>query len=171
MVAGATATSAGLLFVALSINRQKVAAPGNEELLRLAKRSFGDYLYALFISLMFLVPAYHAYVFVIPLSCVAFFKAIGLIKAVVRFKANSNETAPVGRLAREFGIQALTFLGVIFVIIEIGQGHVAATYIVVPVISLLLYNATANAWLLLILEGRPETKIAPPSTYNETTLR
>ena len=53
-VATVAGTLVGLLFISLSINRDAVTA--NHALLRLARRSFSDFIFILLIALFFLIP-------------------------------------------------------------------------------------------------------------------
>ncbi len=55
LVGGAAATLAGLLFVALSINRDKLSAGESKIMLRLAQRCFADYLFVLVICVFLLI--------------------------------------------------------------------------------------------------------------------
>src|SRR5580658_8540747 len=55
-VAAVSATLVGLLFVSISLNRERISAEANRELMRLARRSFSDFLLVLLIALFFLIP-------------------------------------------------------------------------------------------------------------------
>jgi hypothetical protein len=55
-VATVAATLVGLLFVSLSINRDKITAGSNRLLLRIAQRSFSDFIIVLLVALFFLIP-------------------------------------------------------------------------------------------------------------------
>lgn len=153
-VAGATATLAGLLFVALSINREKLMAMENRELLRSAKRSFGDYLFAMFIALLFLMPNHEPFGLALPLLSVAVVRICFLFLALCH-SANKSRW-------REQFFPALSCVGLIVVVVEIYRGEMMAAFLLVVVIAFLLYNATMNAWDLLIMEKKGE--ITSPGT-------
>src|SRR5580658_7276682 len=55
-VAAVSATLVGLLFVSISLNRERISADANRELMRLARRSFSDFLVVLLVALFFLIP-------------------------------------------------------------------------------------------------------------------
>lgn len=91
-VAGATATLVGLLFVSLSINREKITTEENRHLLRLAQRSFGDFLFAMFIALLFLVPNHETYGLAGPLFILAAVRGWFLIRALARSMKEQTST-------------------------------------------------------------------------------
>lgn len=151
-VATVAATLAGLLFVSLSINRETITAPQNRLLLRLAHRSFGDLIFALFIAILFLVPAHETFSLAIPLFSLAAFRGWFLLRSISRSAQGApNNAAGLGAM-REHAFQSLSFLGLVAASFAIYRGTIAAAFFLVPVIALLLCNATLNAWLLLIME-------------------
>ncbi|MDB6125852.1 MAG: hypothetical protein JWQ71_4845 [Pedosphaera sp.] len=169
-VAGVAATLAGLLFVSLSINREKITAQENRKLLRLAQRSFADYLYALFISLMFLMPNHESYGLAIPLFMVVAVRVWFLIRVIQRSTKGENPAALGG--LRENVIQIVSCLGLVVAGVEIYRGQVLATFFLVPVIALLLCNASLNAWLLLIMERTAEEEPSDATRQrSEPTVR
>jgi hypothetical protein len=152
-VAGVTATLAGLLFIALSINRDKIME--NRDMFWLAKRSFGDYLFAMFIALLFLMPNHEAVGLALPLLSVAVVRICFMVAALCR-SANKNRW-------REQFVPALSCVGLIFAVVEIYHGEMIAAFLLVVVIAFLLYNATTNAWNLLIMEKKAEAKPVQPN--------
>jgi hypothetical protein len=157
-IAGVAATLAGLLFVALSLNRERITGQENRILLRLAQRSFGDFLYALFIALMFLIPCFRSRDLVIPLVILLAFRGQWLVRAFYRTRKMTREKRAALKVAREYLFQTISWLALLAATIEIYRGEMAATYLLVPVVALLLYNATRNAWQLLIMEKQIEQK-------------
>lgn len=151
-VVGVAATLAGLLFVSLSINRERITAQENRTLLRLARRSFGDLLYALFIALMFLMPNHMPYPLAIPLMCFSAVRGWLLVRSICRSSKTRSISLTKYGLLRDHLFQAVTCLGLLVVAVEIYRGETLAAYLLVPIISFLLYNASMNAWLLLIME-------------------
>jgi hypothetical protein len=156
--AGVAATLAGLLFVSLSINRDRIAAPENHVLLRLAQRSFGDLIFTLFISLMFLVPNHHPYGLIIPLFFIAATRGCWFINSFYRWSKRTTKKSAAAGALREQVFQILAYLGLLITMVGISRGNLVWTFLLVPVIALLLYNASMNAWLLLIMETSPDDK-------------
>ena len=151
-VAGVSATLAGLLFVSLSLNREKITARQNRLWLRLAQRSFGDLMFALFMSILFLIPAHETYSLCIPLFILTAFRGGLLIRSFYRSAREVPDNPERFGGFRENAFQAVSCLGLLAATIEIYRGVVLAIFFLVPVVALLLYNGSWNAWLLLIME-------------------
>lgn len=151
-VAGVAATLAGLLFVALSINRDKITAQKSRVWLRAAERSFTDLLYVLFIALMFLVPAHNPYTLGIPLSCLAVFWAFYLFRFLRRSVKDGGDGSMTVIHIREYALQIISFVCFCAACIEVYRSALLVTFLLVPVIAMLLYNGSRNAWALLIME-------------------
>ena len=159
-VAGVAATLAGLLFVALSINRDRITAQKSRVWLRAAERSFADLIYVLFIALMFLIPAHEAYSLGIPLTCLAAFWAFHLFRFLRRFVRDSRERPlTVGRF-REYALQTISFGCFVAACIEVYRGALLVTFLLVPVIAMLLYSGSRSAWMLLIMEKGLEEPVS-----------
>lgn len=155
-VAGVSATLAGLLFVSLSVNREKIAASNNRVLMRLAQRSFGDLIFALFVAILFLIPAHEPHTLAIPIFILALCRGYLMARSFYRAgKQSLSEPAGFGRI-RENAIQVLCWLGLFAAGVAIYRGVILAIFFLVPVISLLLYNGSVNAWSLLVMEKTAE---------------
>ena len=151
-VAGIAATLAGLLFVALSLNRDKITGPENHLLLRVARRTFGDLIFALFIALLFLMPAYQPSTLAVPLLIPATFRLFWLIHSLWHSSKKNPEIRKGAGGFREHLLSGLSLLGIVAASIQVYRGSFGAIFLVVPVTALLLYNACRNAWLLLMME-------------------
>ena len=149
-VAGATATLIGLLFVSLSINREKITAQEDRVLLRLAQRSFADFLFAMFIALMFLIPCLEPRSLAIPLFCVAAMRGFWLARSICRSSGS-------GKL-REQILPVLSTLALFVTCYQIYRAQILVTFLLVPIIAMLVLNASRNAWALLIMEKNLEEK-------------
>ncbi len=89
-VAAASATLTGLLFVSLSLNRERLTGQRAHLVLTSARRTFSDFLHVLMISVVFLVP--HK----IPLSLTVALLVFGIIprpavSSRIIFKIGKNE--------------------------------------------------------------------------------
>lgn len=169
-VAGVAATLAGLLFVSLSLNRDRITAEENRVFMRIARRSFGNLLYTLMLALMFLVPNHHAYGLAIALFCIVAVRGFWFLRLMVRQgKSATGESGPWGSWREQF-IQLLAFLGLLIASVAIAMGQLIGTFLLVPVIALLLYNASMNAWLLLIMEKEASSVPHPPIDHRDSGL-
>ena len=153
-VAAVSATLVGLLFVSLSINREKIAAASNRILLRLAERSFSDFIIVLLVALFFLIPAEGRRALAVELLALAAFR---LRRLAVQILSNlrGGKPAAVGGLLMEYMLPAFTILGLVASGIGIYREDIRAVYYcTVPVIAILLVRASRNAWLLLLMENQ-----------------
>jgi hypothetical protein len=57
-------------------------------------------------------------------------------------------------MAREFAFHALSCVGLFVASVEIWQENMTAIFLLVPVICLMLANASLNAWQLLMIERK-----------------
>jgi hypothetical protein len=148
----ASVTLAGLLFVSLSLHHEAIKGSPDRRMLRLARGSFGDFLYLLMLGLVFLVPHQAPLGLAIALFVLGASRGIGLLRQVAR----SSSAAAAGRKGasalREVALPALASLGLIVVGVEVLRGDMLAIYALVFVVAALLATASWNAWLILVEE-------------------
>ena len=149
-VAAVSATLTGLLFVSLSLNRDRLKEQNPRTIIGRARQTFGDFLYVLMISLVFIVP--HQ----LPLSLSIALLVLGLSRGIAFFRQAAislkNKSISLLILVKEIGLPFTASLGLIIVAIAINFGVMDAIYGLVAVIAALLVTACWNAWLLLIEE-------------------
>ncbi len=150
-VATAAATLTGLLFVSLSLNRERLRGETAYPTLSMARNTFSDFLYVLMIALVFLVPQQVPVGLTIALLVLGLASGLGGIIREVRQHQKHRPGDPDARwLLRQVGLPALASLGLIWVAIEISLNHYTAIFGLVVVIAALLTTACWNAWLLLV---------------------
>jgi hypothetical protein len=151
-VAAVSATLVGLLFVSLSLNRERISAESNRELMRLARRSFSDFLLVLMLALFFLIPRQGQLALSLELLAISAFRLRWMSLQIIH--AMKHEHKPGNMAAvREYVLPVLSVIGIIGAAIGIYfYGIIAVYYFVVPVIAVMLTRASWNAWLLLVLE-------------------
>lgn len=149
-VAAASATLTGLLFVSLSLNRERLKGKQASRTRQIARQTFGDFLYILVISLVFIVPHQVPYSLTIALLVLGLSRGLGFIREAASILRNK----PVNmKLAiKEVGLPLTASLGLIIVAIAVSFGATDAIYGLVVVIAALLITACWNAWLLLMEE-------------------
>lgn len=149
-VAAASATLTGLLFVSLSLNRERLKGSNAPQVMHMARQTFGDFLYVLMIALVFLVP--HE----LPISLSVALLVLGLSRGVAFFREAAislkNRSMSLVILVKVIGLPFAASLGLIVVAIAINFGETDAIYALVIVIAALLTSACWNAWLLLMEE-------------------
>jgi hypothetical protein len=150
-VATASATLTGLLFVSLSLNRERLQGEKAHLTLSIARNTFGNFLYVLMIALVFLVPHRLPFSLTVALVVLGIASGLGLIIRESRqFVSLPKNTIDVRWILRQIGLPAIATLGLIWVAVEIGLNHYDAIYGLVGVIAALLVTACWNAWLLLV---------------------
>ena len=149
-VAAVSATLTGLLFVSLSLNRDRLKGQNPHTIIGRARQTFGDFLYVLMISLVFIVP--HQ----LPISLSIALLVLGLSRGFAFFRQAAislkDKSISLLILVKEIGLPFTASLGLIIVAIAINFGVLNAIYGLVAVIAALLVTACWNAWLLLIEE-------------------
>jgi hypothetical protein len=151
-VAAASATLTGLLFVSLSLNRDRLKGEKAQPVVDMARRTFGNFLYVLMLALVFLVPHQVPFSLTVALLALGISRGAGLLLEVVRAERNPLLRRDSLTLIREVGFPAVASFGLILVAIAVGYGQTDLMYGLVFVIAALLGNACWNAWLLLMKE-------------------
>ncbi len=151
-IAAASATLTGLLFVSLSLNRERLKGQRAKTVIATARRTFGDFLYVMMISITFLVPHLVPLSLTIALLVLGISRGAGLIREATPHARRSTQRLNSPILLRVFSLPLVATLGLILVALAFGAGIYAAAYLLVIVIAALLTRACWNAWLLLIEE-------------------
>src|SRR5512136_3126671 len=87
-VAAASATLTGLLFVSLSLNRDRLKGARAHITLGTARRTFGDFLYVLMIALVFIIPHQVPYSLAVALLALGLSRGAGLTREAVSIFRN-----------------------------------------------------------------------------------
>jgi hypothetical protein len=152
-VALASVTLAGLLFVSLSLHLDAIKGPEHTRLMRLARGSFGDFLYVLMLGLVFLVPHQVPVGLAVALFVLGASRGFGLVLQARRtFRIGKAVTINLHGL-REIALPALASLGLLIVGVEVMRGDMVSLFALVIVVAALLATASWNAWLILIEAG------------------
>jgi hypothetical protein len=155
-VATSAATLTGLLFVALSINLEKLRGTDGARRLRVSQRSFGDFLYVLMIGLVFLVPNQIPAGFSLALLVLAASRAAGMVRQAIKGNRGVQRAQSASQAIREYALPIIASLGLAVVAVAALVGRFEALYGLVGVIAALLATASWNAWILLVQEGEPD---------------
>jgi hypothetical protein len=162
VVGDAAAALMGLLFVSLSLNADLITRRKNADLRVLAAQTFQDFILVLMFAVVVLIPDQGPRGLGWPLLGI---DTIGLYATLRRLiQTRRSRPRPWGRggLARRFVIPTLCFVTVMVVAISILLGFTGGLYWLVPVVILLIWDASLNAWdLLLRLRERPPSLASP----------
>ncbi len=151
-VATVSATLTGLLFVSLSLNRERLTGKRSEVVLASARLTFSDFLYVLMIALVFLVPHPIPLSLAVALLVLGISRGIGLIRDYIRHWKRGKRKLNALAALRELGLPAIACAGLIAIAITSLLGITDGIYGLVGVIAALLLTACWRAWLLLVEE-------------------
>jgi hypothetical protein len=152
-VATVAATLTGLLFVSLSLNRERLKGPRASEIISIARNTFGDFLYVLMIALVFIVPHQVPVGLTIALLVLGITSGTGtIVREASRSRRRRKRANQLVLMIRRIALPTFASLGLIFVAIEIALQHYVAVFGLVLVIAALLVTACWNAWQLLLEE-------------------
>jgi hypothetical protein len=151
-VALASVTLAGLLFVSLSLHHEAIKSGQDARMLRLARGSFGDFLYLLMLGLVFLVPHQAPFGLAVALFVLGAARGVGILREVLRLIRSRGGWQNGNKVLREIALPGLASLGLIAVGVEVLRGEMLAMYALVFVVAALLATASWSAWLILVEE-------------------
>ncbi len=149
-VAAAAATLTGLLFVSLSLNRERLRGEKAALTSAIARQTFGDFLYVLMIALVFIIPHQVPYSLAVALLALGLSRGAGLVREAVSML--KKKPSRRGSLVKEILLPLAASLGLLVVAVFVMLGLMNAVYGLVVVIAALLISACWNAWLLLMEE-------------------
>jgi hypothetical protein len=142
----------GLLFVSLSLNRERLTGKRSHIVLASARLTFSDFLDVLMISLVFLLPHQIPLSLTVALSVLGLSRGVGLIQKYFRQRKSAPRKMDYKVIVREFGSPAIACAGLIGIALATLFGNTDSIYWLVAVIAALLLTACWRAWLLLIEE-------------------
>ncbi len=151
-VAAAAATLTGLLFVSLSLNRDRLKGKAGRTTTDVARRTFGDFLYVIMLSLVFLVPHRLPLSLCVALLALGLSRAVGIVREIGRRRSARRNFEGGPELLREIGLPGIASLGIVIAALLIASAQYDILYVLVGVIAALLVSACWNAWTLLFLE-------------------
>ncbi len=155
MIGTAAATLTGLLFVSLSLNADMIIKPANADLRTLAAQAFSNFILVLLFAVVFLIPRQGPPGLGLPLLGMGLY---GLFITLRRFWAtarNPQRNWGRGSLARRFALPTLCYITLLVVAVSVLTGSTDGLYWLVPVMILLVVDASLNAWNLLLRLREP----------------
>jgi hypothetical protein len=150
MIGTAAATLVGLLFVGLALNADVITHKGNADLRLLAAQTFTNFLCVLMFAVVFLIPDQGPLGLGLPLLGIDGFGLYITVHRFVEARRNRPRTWGRGSLARRFVMPALCFVTLMAIVISVLLGKTGGLNWLVPVMILLIVNASLNAWDLLL---------------------
>jgi hypothetical protein len=152
-LAAACATLVGLLFLAFTLRAESLNRRENAWQLRIARKSFGDFLLVLMTALIFLVPRMPPVGLAVGLSVLGAVWSGNVCRLlVVMLRARERRLAP-RYLLRVFGPSLSGGLGLIAVAAAVLLGYLGALYWLMAVLAALLASASSTAWTIMAGTG------------------
>lgn len=149
VLAGVSATFAGLLFVSLSINLETLSGPSGYGIRRLARHTFGCFIYLVIFALIVIIPRQAPIGIGVPLLVTGM---MALVQCLRTLRAAAREPDPRQRV-REMPLYRLsmaTYVVLLIVSLALLRGWAFALYLLVIVMIWQLSWATRLAWDLLV---------------------
>ena len=154
VIGDASAALLGLLFVSLSLNVRVVTRKANADLRLLAVQTFISYLSTLMFAVIFLIPNQGPMGLGLPMLGM---DLIVLYVTVIRtLEMHRNRPRPWdrGSFAIRFAVPLICFTAVLIIAASVLMGKTSGLYWFVPVVIVLFWIASINAWELLLQLGR-----------------
>jgi len=155
VIGDASAALMGLLFVSLSLNVCVVTRKANADLRLLAIQTFISYLSALMFAVIFLIPNQGIMGLGLPMLGIDVTVLYVTVMRIVETQRNRPLTWGKGSFAFRFAAPLICFVTILIIAASILMGNTSILYWFVPVIIVLFWIASINAWELLLRLGKP----------------
>jgi hypothetical protein len=152
-LAAACATLIGLLFIAFTFNADMFRNKKNYWHLRIARKTFGDFLLVLMTSLMFLVPRLPPVGLASALLALGIAWSLGVVGRLIIATIRTSEHHFPTEI-RVFGLSLVGGIGLMGVAVALWLGHTEILYWLVAAMAALLASASTTAWTLLTSNGK-----------------
>jgi len=160
VVSDAAAALMGLLFVSLSLNADVITRKVNADLRALAAQTFTSFICLVMFAVLFLIPDQGPLGLGIPMlgiDMIVLYVTVGHFRQAFQNRARAWGN---NRLILRFAIPVACLVTIFVVAITVLLGQTNGLYWFVPVTILLIWDASLNAWdlLLRLREPRRESK-------------
>lgn len=146
-IAGASATLLGLLFVAVSINKEHLENEMHAHFRSLARQTFGTFMYIITFSLVFLIPRESPLGLGIPLTCIAVFGLINMIREMAPHKRTVEGLVALNRYGWSLAGFSVMISSSIHILLAADK---ASLYHLVSAMFMLLVSAAKSSWILMV---------------------
>jgi hypothetical protein len=150
MIGTAAATLMGLLFVSLSLNADVITRKANADLRLLAGQTFTNFICILMFAVLFLIPRQGPLGLGLPLLGIDGAGLCITARRILQMRRNQPRAWGRGSLARRFAIPTLCFVALMIIAVSLLLSKTGGLYWLVPVMILLIWDASLNAWNLLL---------------------
>jgi len=143
LLGGACATLVGLVFVAVTLNIDRLRGESGGSTLQLAERAFGYFLVLVVLSLVQLMPDLTPTALATALICMG---AAGLLRGIVRLRRGLPGTGWRGQALPTAAFALLVACGVLLL-----RGDLHAFGLTAAPVFLLLVQSVSESWRILVL--------------------
>jgi len=159
VIGDASAALMGLLFVSLSLNVRAITRKANAELRLLAVQSFISYIAALMFAVIFMIPNQGPMGLGLPMLGIDLIVLYTTLLRLFEARHNRPHTWARGDFTIRFAVPVVCFIAVLIIAISVLMGKTAGLYWFVPVVIILFWVASINAWELLLRLGKPSKEL------------
>lgn len=155
LIGDASAALLGLLFVSLSLNVGVVTRKANTDLRLLAVQTFISYLSTLMFAMIFLIPNQGPMGLGLPMLGIDLIVLSVTVVRILEMRRNRPHLGVGGGFVLRFAAPLICFVAVLIIAISVILGETDGLYWFVPVVIILFWVASINAWNLLLQLGEP----------------
>jgi len=155
VIGDASAALMGLLFVSLSLNVGVVTRKGNADLRLLAVQTFISYLATLMFAVIFLIPNQGPRGLGLPMMGIDLIVLYVTVTRVLEMHRYQPRFRGRVGFAFRFAAPLICFTAVLIIAVSVLMGKTGGLYWFVPVVIVLFWIASINAWELLLQLGKP----------------
>ena len=156
VIGDAAAALMGLLFVSLSLNVKEITRKANADLRMVAAQTFTSFICLIMFAVLFLIPDQGPMGLGLPMLGIDLVMLYVTVQRFWKARRKQSRFWRRGRLVLRFAIPAVCFMTILIVAITVLLGKTGGLYWFVPVTISLIWDASINAWNLLLRLHEPQ---------------
>jgi hypothetical protein len=160
VIGDASAALMGLLFVSLSLNVQVITRRYNADLRLLAVQAFASYISTLMFAILFLLPNQGPMGLGLPMLGIDLIVLYVTVSRILETRRNRTRVWGIRMLTLRFATPIICFVSVMVIAASVLMGKIGGLVWFVPVVIVLFWIASLNAWDLLLQLGKGMRKTA-----------
>jgi hypothetical protein len=158
VIGDAAAALMGLLFVSLSLNVGVLTRKENADLRLLAAQAFASFLSTIMFALIFLIPDQGPVGLGLPMLGIDLMVLYVSVSRILEARSNRPRHRRRGSIAFRSAVPVICFVAVLVIAVTVLMGKTGGFYWFVPVVIVLFWIGSLNAWDLLLRLGRSKER-------------